>query len=155
LDFSREAFTCALPSVAMKHRSNSPRRAEGSVCTLSGRRVASVAFDPLDSDLLNHAINKETIMSGMIITAHVKDPARWEKNFRSHSDLLKQGHVSLVHYTITKNNDVVMYSESDDDDTAAAVRFMESPEVAKAMAEDGVDRETVKVYPLDKDFQPS
>jgi hypothetical protein len=43
-------------------------------------------------------------MSGMIITAHVKDPARWEQGFRSHSDLLKQGHVTVVHYTITRRH---------------------------------------------------
>jgi hypothetical protein len=94
-------------------------------------------------------------MSGMIITAHVKDPARWEKGFRSHSDILKRGHVSIVHYTITQDNDVVMYSESDDPDPDVAKRFVESPETAKAMEEDGVQRDTLKVYMLDKDFKPS
>ena len=91
-------------------------------------------------------------MSGMIITAHVKDATRWERSFRSHRDLLKQGHITVVHYTITNDNDVVMYSETDDDDAERALQFMQSPETARAMEEDGVDRATVKVYPLDRDF---
>ena len=94
-------------------------------------------------------------MSGMIITAHVKDPTRWERGFRSHRDLLKQGHITVVHYTITNNNDVVMYSETDDDDQERAMKFMQSAETARAMEEDGVDRSTVKVYPLDRDFNLS
>jgi hypothetical protein len=91
----------------------------------------------------------------MIITAHVKDPSKWERGLRSHKDLLKQAHVTVIHYTITKNNDVLMYSESDDDDLERAMKFMGSPETAQAMEEDGVDRATVRVYPLDRDFKLS
>jgi hypothetical protein len=90
----------------------------------------------------------------MIITARVKDPTRWEQSFRSHRDLLRQGHITVVHYTITKNNDVVMYSESEDD-PEQAMQFMQSAETARAMEEDGVDRSTVKVYPLDRDLNLS
>jgi hypothetical protein len=100
-----------------------------------------------------HPNEKETAMSGMIITAHVKDPTRWEQGFRSHKDLLKQAHITVVHYTITKSNDVVMYSETDDNDPDRALKLMDSPETARAMEEDGVDRATVRVYSLDKDLR--
>ena len=59
----------------------------------------------------------------------------------------------MIHYTITNSNDVVLYSETDDVD--AYRRLVDSPAVAKAMDEDGVDRTSVKVYTLDKEFKPS
>ena len=92
-------------------------------------------------------------MSGVVITAHIKDSAKWEKGFRSHRELFKQNNISLIHYTITKNNDVVLYSETDDVD--AYMKFVQSPATIQAMAEDGVERDTVKVYPLDKELKPS
>ena len=92
-------------------------------------------------------------MSGVVFTAHVKDPAKWEKGFRSHSDLFKQSNVSLIHYTITKGNDVVLYSETDDVD--AYTRLIDSPAVVKAMDEDGVERSSIKIYSLDKELKPS
>jgi hypothetical protein len=92
-------------------------------------------------------------MTGVVLTAHVKDAAKWEKSFRTHADLFKENHISLIHYTITKNNDVVMYSETDD--VNAYREFTQSAEVIRAMEEDGVERDTVKVYPLEKDLIPS
>jgi hypothetical protein len=91
---------------------------------------------------------------GIVLTAHVKDPVKWESGFRSHSDLLKRGPMTtLIHYTITKNSDVVMYSETDSVDEY--MKFLQSPEIVQAMTEDGVDRETLKVYALDKEFRAS
>ena len=92
-------------------------------------------------------------MSSVILTAHVKDAAKWEKNFLGHADLFRRNNISLINYTITKDNDVVMYSETND--VKSYMNFVQSPEVAKAMEEDGVDRSTVKVYPLDKQLKPS
>ena len=91
-------------------------------------------------------------MTGVVLTAHVKDAAKWEKSFRTHSDLFKRNNISLIHYTITKNNDVVMYSETDD--VEAYRNFAQSPDVARAMEEDGVERDSVKIYPLEKDLIP-
>jgi hypothetical protein len=91
-------------------------------------------------------------MSGVVLTAHVKDAAKWEKSFRTHSDIFKQSNISLVHYSIS-GNDVVLYSETDDVD--AYRKLVESPAVTRAMAEDGVDRGSVRVYNLDKEFKPS
>jgi len=92
-------------------------------------------------------------MSGVVLTAHVKDPVRWEKSFRTHRDLFKESHVSLIHYTITGGNDVVMYSETDD--VESYKRLVSSTAVVRAMEEDGVDRSSVKVYTLDKELKPS
>jgi hypothetical protein len=92
-------------------------------------------------------------MSGIVLTAHIKDSARWEKSFRSHGELFRQNNITLIHYTITNNNDVVMYSETDD--VEAYERFVQSPATAQAMEEDGVERDTVKVYRLDKELKPT
>jgi hypothetical protein len=92
-------------------------------------------------------------MSGVVLTAHIKDSAKWEKAFRSHVELFRQNNISLIQYTITKNNDVVLYSETDDVD--AYMKLVQSPATAQAMADDGVEQETVKVYPLDKELRPS
>ena len=92
-------------------------------------------------------------MSGVVLTAHVKDSAKWEKGFRSHGELFKRNNISLIHYTITSNNDVVMYSETDDVD--AYMKLVQSPATVQAMADDGVERDTVKVYLLNKELKPS
>jgi len=41
------------------------------------------------------------------------------------------------------------------DDVDAYERFVQSPATAQAMEEDGVERDTVKVYRLDKELKPS
>jgi hypothetical protein len=95
---------------------------------------------------------EESHMTGVVTTAHVKDAAKWEKGFRTHGDLFKRAKISSFHYTITGNNDVVMYSETDDID--AYRNFVQSPDIVRAMDDDGVERNTVKVYALEKDFVP-
>jgi hypothetical protein len=92
-------------------------------------------------------------MSGIVLTAHIKDSAKWEKGFRSHGELFKHNNITLIRYTITNSNDVVMYSETDDVD--AYERFVQSPATAQAMEDDGVERDTVKVYRLDRELKPS
>jgi hypothetical protein len=117
------------------------------MCTLTRRAPAPAAAS-------DRAVREEdSVMSGVVLTAHVKDAAKWEKGFRSHVDLFKRNHISLINYTITKNNDVVMYSETDDIDSYRD--FTQSPEVLRLMEEDGVDRSSVKVFPLDKELKPS
>jgi hypothetical protein len=67
--------------------------------------------------------------------------------------LFKRGHISLIHYTITKDNDVAMYGEVDDE--TAYERAFQSSETMKAMEEDGVVMNTVKTFRLDKEIKPS
>jgi hypothetical protein len=98
-------------------------------------------------------VQEDTDMPAIVLTAHVKDAARWEKGFRTHGDLFKRNRISAIHYTITDNNDVVMYSEADD--MATYRSFVQSPDVVRAMEEDGVDRSTLKLYELERDLVPS
>ncbi len=59
---------------------------------------------------------------------------------------------STVHYfTITEENELTLYVEPDDVDKFFEI--MESPATEEAMAYDGVKRETVKVFVLDKEFR--
>ena len=88
--------------------------------------------------------------TGIVLTVHVKNPAKWEQGFRSHTELHGRGPTQLMHYTITNNNEVIMYSETENVDEY--MKYIRSPEVAKAMDEDGVDRDTLRVYALDKEL---
>jgi hypothetical protein len=98
-------------------------------------------------------ILEDTHMAGVVVTVHVKDAARWEKAFLTHADLFKRNKISAIHYTVTGDNDVVMYWDTDD--IVAYRSFVQAPDVVRAMEEDGVDRSTLKVYELEKDMVPS
>ena len=85
-----------------------------------------------------------------MITAEVEDSAKWEEGFRTHGDLLRSMSQSVTYFTATGENEVALYSEPDDLDTY--MKVWESPDTADAMAFDGVKRDTVKVFVLDKEF---
>jgi hypothetical protein len=121
---------------------------------LPARETASSLTDRSTAISLNlNTCQQETNMSGVVVTAHIKDSAKWEKGFRAHGELFRRNNISLIHYTITKSNDVVMYSETDDVD--AYLNFVRSPDVVRAMADDGVEGDTVKVFALEKELKPS
>ncbi len=92
-------------------------------------------------------------MPKVVVTAQVEDTTKWEAGLRSRGDLLKSMTVTTpVRFAISEGNEVAVYCEPDNLDT-----FMEgmgASAVAEAMAADGVKRETVKTYVLDKEFQP-
>ena len=90
-------------------------------------------------------------MPRVIFTAQVKDSAKWEKGYRTHGELLKSMTMPVAYFTATKENELAIYVEPED-----LTKFFEvfrSPATAEAMAFDGVKRETVKVYVLDKEFR--
>ena len=89
-------------------------------------------------------------MSKIVITAQVEDAAKWEASYRTHGELLKGMTASSSHFTTTEDNEVVIFAEVGDIDTY--MEILKSETTIKAMAEDGVKRETVKVYVLDKEF---
>ena len=89
-------------------------------------------------------------MARVIVTAQVEDSAAWEKGFRTHGDLFNEYTATAIHFTATPENEVAIVWKIDDLDKFLGL--MESPATVEAMEFDGVKRDTVKVYVLDKDF---
>lgn len=90
-------------------------------------------------------------MPRIVMTAMVEDATVWEERYRSHGEVFKKiwpGPVPDVHFTTTEANEVAMCA--DVDDVEGYFAMLEGPEIAEAMAHDGVRRDTVKVYVLDK-----
>ena len=85
-----------------------------------------------------------------IVTAQVEDSASWEKDFRSHAGLFKAYTATAIHFSATDDNEVAILWEVANLDQF--LEKMDSPETAEAMAQDGVNRESVKVYVLDKEI---
>jgi hypothetical protein len=95
--------------------------------------------------------DKEKQMSRAIITAQVESSANWENGFRSHAGLFNDYTATAIHYTATDDNEVAILWEVVNLDKF--LEQLDAPETAAAMAQDGVIRETVKVYVLDKEFK--
>jgi hypothetical protein len=91
------------------------------------------------------------MMPRVLITARVQDGAQWERAFRTHADLLRSMTQSFTHYAVTDDNEIALYAEPEDLDTFMEVYHSEA--TADAMGLDGVDRESVKLYVLDKTFE--
>jgi len=90
-------------------------------------------------------------MPKVIVTAEVEDSANWENGFRSHSGLFNDYTATAISFTTTDDNQVAILWDVADLDKY--LEHMDSPETAEAMAQDGVKRETVKIYILDKEFK--
>lgn len=86
-------------------------------------------------------------MARVVVTAEVEDGARWEENFVTHRSLFDSMTNTVTCYSVS-NNEIAVYSEMTDWDTWLEV--FRSEATASAMAQDGVKRETVKMYRLDK-----
>ena len=91
-------------------------------------------------------------MPKVIVTAQVQDPVKWESGFRTHGDLFRSYTHAPVHFTIV-GNEVVICMEPENLDTFNKV--MQSQATADAMNHDGVKRETVRVFVLDKELKLS
>lgn len=89
-------------------------------------------------------------MARAIITAQVEDSAKWEAAFRTHADLLRSMPSTVTYLTTNENNEVALYAEPSD--LGKYMEVLESPATAEAMAVDGVKKETVKVFVLDREF---
>jgi hypothetical protein len=88
-------------------------------------------------------------MTRIVLTAEVEDTARWEKAFRTHADLFKKmGVATSYEYAIGENSNVAVCAEATD--ASAFLASLESAENVAAMKNDGVKRDTVKVFVIDK-----
>ena len=90
-------------------------------------------------------------MPRIVVTAQVEDLVKWEEGFRTHGDLFRSETVSgPIGIATNEGNEIAVCFDASDLDTF--LQGMDSPETAEAMALDGVKRETVKVFVLDKEF---
>jgi len=87
-------------------------------------------------------------MPRVVITAEVNDLGTLESSFRTHGDLFKQMGVARMEYATVTGNRVAVCGETTDLD--AYMKIFNSPATAEAMAIDGVKRETVQMFVLDK-----
>ena len=91
-------------------------------------------------------------MPKIAVTAQVENSAKWEKGFRTHGDLFRSQTVTRpIHFAVNQGNEIAICFEPDDLD--AFLRVMGSAATADAMDFDGVRRETVKMFVLDKEFK--
>ena len=92
-------------------------------------------------------------MPKVIVTAEVEDLTRWEQSFRTHGALFRSQTVTTpVGIAVQEDNTVAGCFEPTDLDTF--MKVLESPETATAMGADGVKRDPVKLYVMDREVQP-
>ncbi len=90
-------------------------------------------------------------MARVIVTGEVEGIAKWEEGFRSHVDLFRSQTIGKpIRFSIIGENEVAILFEPDDLDKY--LEIFDSPATAEAMVFDGVKRETVKLYVLDKEL---
>jgi len=89
-------------------------------------------------------------MTQVILTADVDDGAAWEAAYRTHGDLFRDAGIGTVHFTVGADNHVVMCTDVDDVD--AYMDFVRSETTQEAMQGDGVRRDSVRVFVLEKSF---
>lgn len=87
-------------------------------------------------------------MTRVIVTAQVENSEAWERAFRTQTHMFKMYTSTAIHFTSTSDNEVAIVWEVADLDQY--LEQMASPETAAAMANDGVNQDSVKVYVLDK-----
>ena len=90
-------------------------------------------------------------MTRLVITAQVENVEDWERSFRTHGELFRSQPASSP-YTFGQvgDNEVAVSAEVADVD--AFLQSLQSPETAEAMGNDGIKKDTVKVFVLDKEF---
>ena len=126
--------------------------AHKSICS---RRLA--ASNPADSFAPIHnpqvKSDKEKDMPKVIITAQVEDAQKWEAGFKTHGDVfLTYDLKGPVEYKVVGNEVALCFDVKDVEKFKGA---MHSPETAAAMQFDGVKRETVKTFVLEKEVKAS
>ena len=89
-------------------------------------------------------------MPRLIVTAQVENTKKWEEGFLSHGDLFRTMTQTLAYFCATDDNEIAIYEEVDD--LEKYFEIIGQPQVAEAMASDGVKPDTVKVYVLDKEW---
>jgi uncharacterized protein (TIGR02246 family) len=109
----------------------------------------------LHRDIFNSnrpAAAASTPTNRVVVTAQVADVGKWEKGFRTHGELFTSMSLSKSHYAMNEEtNRIAVYTEPANFEQFMSV--LESQATAGAMEFDGIDRETVNVFVLDKVFE--
>ena len=90
-------------------------------------------------------------MPKLLSVAEVDDLEKWEQGFRMHGDLFRSMAATSVNFATSEGNQVAVCVDTTDLDTC--MKVYNSPATADAMKSDGVKRETVKVFVLDKELK--
>ncbi len=90
-------------------------------------------------------------MTKVLIIAQVEDSVKWEAGFRSHADLFRTMSITSQTFTTTTNNEVAICSDTSD--LAKYMEVLNSQATVDAMSFDGVKRDTVKIFVLDKEVK--
>lgn len=91
-------------------------------------------------------------MPRVVVTAEVEDGAQWEEGFRTHADLFRKQTISNpITFSILEGNQVACCFEPENLDTY--LEILNSSETHEAMEFDGVKRETVQVYVMDRELR--
>jgi hypothetical protein len=91
-------------------------------------------------------------MPKVVIVAQVEDAVKWEKGFRTHANLFRSQTIAKpIDFGTIQGNQIAICAEPQD--LAVFLKVMDSPATAEAMAFDGIKRESVKMFVLDKEFK--
>ena len=87
------------------------------------------------------------------MTCKVKDAARWEQEFFNHGQLFWRQTVAMpIGIAIHEDNTVAICVKPTD--LGIFMEILESESTAKAMENDGVERDTIRICVMDREFQP-
>ncbi|HUE89884.1 MAG TPA: hypothetical protein VMO26_27720 [Vicinamibacterales bacterium] len=92
-------------------------------------------------------------MPKLVFTCQVEDGAEWEKKFQTHGDLFKSATITgSIAYGINDKNEVGSVFEVTD--LEKYMEVLSSQAAAEVMAHDGVKKETVKVFVVNREYRP-
>jgi hypothetical protein len=91
-------------------------------------------------------------MTKILVIAKCKDQAKWEAGFRTHADLFRTvyGVSKPISYGMGEDNYIGACFETSD--LTKAMSAISLPETVEAMENDGLLRDTVKVFIFDKEL---
>jgi len=90
-------------------------------------------------------------MPKVVLISQVQDPVKWEAGFRTHGDIFKTYSLRApITYSVT-GNEVAVCMEPESLDTFR--QDLQSQATQSAMAADGVKRESLKMFVLDKEMK--
>ena len=88
-------------------------------------------------------------MAHFVMLCEVDEPEAWEQKFRTHGEIFRRMGGTATQFTID-GNQVAMHVETADLQTF--LQILQSEEIEQAMKDDGVRRETVRSWVLDREF---